>query len=171
MWPKLNTMKHFVTLAALLTSLSAFAQLPYNPDANNDGHIGAFDLTSLLSVYSGNFSNGVLSEGTSVLQPEILHFPEVNITDAFYNYDGSNSVVLDLSLLANNDEGHVWSIWVNTDGEELLNGTTVTLICPSGFDFGGIGFGDYFLSNAYSSSFANRFHKWVFWNGNWYKND
>lgn len=53
MWPKLNTMKHFVTLAALLTSLIALAQNPnYDPDSNGDDLIGAVDLTSLLAVYN-----------------------------------------------------------------------------------------------------------------------
>ena len=53
MWPKLNTMKHFVTLAALLTSLVALPQNPnYDPDSNGDELIGAVDLTSLLAVYN-----------------------------------------------------------------------------------------------------------------------
>ena len=46
-------MKHFVTLAALLTSLVALAQNPnYDPDSNGDDLIGAVDLTSLLAVYN-----------------------------------------------------------------------------------------------------------------------
>jgi len=53
MWPKLNTMKHFVTLAALMTSLIALAQNPnYDPDSNGDDLIGAEDLVSLLGVYN-----------------------------------------------------------------------------------------------------------------------
>jgi len=49
MWPKLNTMKHFVALAALLTTFSAFAQLQH--DSNNDGCVGSEDLLSLLTEY------------------------------------------------------------------------------------------------------------------------
>ena len=46
-------MKHFVTLAALLTSLIALAQNPnYDPDSNGDDLIGAEDLVSLLGVYN-----------------------------------------------------------------------------------------------------------------------
>lgn len=53
MWPKLDTMKHFVTLAALLTSLIALAQNPnYDPDSNGDDLIGAEDLQSFLAVYN-----------------------------------------------------------------------------------------------------------------------
>ena len=53
MWPKLNTMKHFVTLSALLTSLIALAQNPnYDPDSNGDDLIGAEDLQSFLAVYN-----------------------------------------------------------------------------------------------------------------------
>ena len=55
MLPKLNTMKHFVTLAALMTLFSAFAQLPYNPDSNNDGQIGA----AFPSVWTTKLAVGV----------------------------------------------------------------------------------------------------------------
>ena len=53
MWPKLNTMKHFVTLVACLASFFALAQNPnYDPDSNGDDLIGAEDLVSLLGVYN-----------------------------------------------------------------------------------------------------------------------
>ena len=57
MWPKLNTMKHFVTLVACLASFIALAQNPnYDPDSNGDDLIGAEDLVSLLSVYNTSLS-------------------------------------------------------------------------------------------------------------------
>ena len=53
MWPKLNTMRHFVTLVACLASFIALAQNPnYDPDSNGDDLIGAEDLVSLLGVYN-----------------------------------------------------------------------------------------------------------------------
>ena len=53
MWPKLNTMKHFVTLVACFASFIALAQNPnYDPDSNGDDLIGAEDLVSLLGVYN-----------------------------------------------------------------------------------------------------------------------
>ena len=56
MWPKLNTMKHFITLTAFLVSLMAAGQNDpfWNPDANGDDLIGFTDLASLLSVYNSN---------------------------------------------------------------------------------------------------------------------
>lgn len=53
MWPKLNTMKRFVTLVACFASVIALAQNPnYDPDSNGDDLIGAEDLVSLLGVYN-----------------------------------------------------------------------------------------------------------------------
>ena len=69
-WPKLNTMKHFVTLAALLTSLVALAQtpqLPFNPDENGDGLIGVADLQSFLALYNTEFSAAVSANGIAFI--------------------------------------------------------------------------------------------------------
>lgn len=70
MLPKLNTMKHFVTLAALLTSLVALAQtpqLPFNPDENGDGLIGVADLQSFLALYNTEFSAAVTNNGIALI--------------------------------------------------------------------------------------------------------
>ena len=69
--PKLNTMKHFVTLAALLTSLSAFAQTPYNPDSDATQHIAVNDLQSILAVYGNSFSSGFVSDSASLAVLEV----------------------------------------------------------------------------------------------------
>ena len=155
-------MKHFVTLAALLTSLSAVAQLPYNPDSNNDGHIGAVDLTSLLSVYSGSFSNGVLSDGTAMAQLLVSEDPL-----PFYSFicDGTvTSWVVDLSLVEPNNNG---GIGIQVDN--AVNGTTLTLLKPKNRFYGEI--------NVSTSSGEGRLDglsgvdgfcsKVVFWNGDW----
>ena len=120
MWPKLNTMKHFVTLATLLTSLSAFAQLPYNPDANNDGQIGAFDLTSLLSVYSGSFSNGVLASGTAM----------ATYLGGYYECNSADSYVVDVYQFANDEQESDSFFYITVNG--AVNGTTIHLILPPG---------------------------------------
>ena len=168
-------MKHFVTLAALLTSLSAFAQLPYNPDANNDGHIGAVDLTSLLSVYSGNFSNGVLGEGTSILEPNIQNydpelFGQLQVSEAYFNWDGSTSFVIDLSFAALNEPLEViWQFHLLSQGQDWINGTTMTAIIPPG-NFNDLLVDDVPLMLNTAGYQVNRFYKWVYWNGNWYRN-
>ena len=64
-------MKHFVTMAALLTSLSAFAQAPYNPDSDANQHIGVNDLQSILAVYGNSFSSGFVSDSASLALLEV----------------------------------------------------------------------------------------------------
>lgn len=167
-------MKHFVTLAALLTSLSAFAQLPYNPDANNDGHIGAFDLTSLLSVYSGNFSNGVLGEGTLMAAMDSTVFDNGQVKYEFsINGSNANSWVVDLSLVPTSLPQNMLEI----SASEIPNGTTLTILKPTnwlydypvityassidGPDFNGEFYG------AFSAPFLGFYAKMVFWNGQW----
>ena len=63
--PKLNVMKHLMTLVALLVSTAAVAQIPtfpWNPDGNGDGVIGSSDLIELLTVYGQEFQNAIVSE-------------------------------------------------------------------------------------------------------------
>jgi len=172
MWPKLNTMKHFVTLAALLTSLSAFAQLPYNPDANNDGHIGAFDLTSLLSVYSGNFSNGVLGEGTEMAELEVYDWAAVFKG----NSTAINSWVVDLSLIPSYLPDNVFTGPIELDFPDIVNGTTVTILKPSNWvsTYGSNSIsastftGDFFWGEITGLDGSESFcAKLVFWNGEW----
>ena len=64
MWPKLYTMRHLLTMSALLISSLAMGQNNpfWNPDANGDDLIGFTDLASLLSVY--NSSIGIDSSVT-----------------------------------------------------------------------------------------------------------
>ena len=65
MWPKLNPMKHLLTLTALLISslaMGQFPNLPYNPDENGDGLIGVVDLQGLLANYGNEFASAVVSE-------------------------------------------------------------------------------------------------------------
>ncbi|MDA0940909.1 MAG: hypothetical protein O2990_07890 [Bacteroidetes bacterium] len=172
-------MKHLITLVALLTSLSAIAQLPYNPDANNDGHIGAVDLTSLLSVYSNNFSNGVLSEGTSILVPNFNYYdsenyPTLQYGEAYFNWDGSTSFVIDLSFAAWNPENSLvtnWQFWLSSQNQDWINGTTMTAIIPDGW-FNYLFVDEVPLALDFETGLpqVNRFFKWVYWNGNWYRN-
>lgn len=68
-------MKHFVTLAALLTSLVALAQnpltpnfpFPYNPDGNADGYIGLNDMLDLLSVYGQEYPESFYGDSTGAV--------------------------------------------------------------------------------------------------------
>ena len=113
-------MKHFVTLAALLMSLSAFAQLPYNPDANNDGQIGAYDLTALLSVYSNTFSNGILSNDATM-----AYYTYFSPTEA--DFDCGEVCVCDLY-----QHGYTDNVTVNI-AIQYINGETVDVIIPPGF--------------------------------------
>ena len=131
MWPKLNTMKHFLTFATLFSSLTMLAQLPYNPDANNDGLIGAFDLTSLLSVYSNPFSNGVLGEGVVILNSSLEIPTSDNLVEHVYSdIEGSeaNSFVFDLTLF-DSCKNHNISIV-----GDFVNGMTFSLIVPPAYN-------------------------------------
>ena len=58
-------MKHLITLAALLVSTAAVAQiptLPWNPDENGDQFVGLPDLLGLLTVYGQEFQNAIVAE-------------------------------------------------------------------------------------------------------------
>ena len=177
MWPKLNTMEHLLTLATLFTSLSAFAQLPYNPDANNDGLIGAFDLTSLLSVYSNTFSNGVLGEGVSMANLEMFDIPNIGTTYIFEILgQDANSIVIDLSLIP------VDAFEMRLYALDVYNGLTLTILQPSNFNlvpFFPLGYsfetgtvdGNYELGYLFwdlNGGINNgRCFQLVYWNGEW----
>ena len=54
---KLNEMKHFLTLVALLVSTMSLAQFtPYNPDADNDQFVGAQDLLAFLPLFGEDWN-------------------------------------------------------------------------------------------------------------------
>ena len=55
--PQLNTMKHYLTLTALLVSSAITAQIswPYNPDSDGNNLIAIEDLMSLLVEYNTDF--------------------------------------------------------------------------------------------------------------------
>lgn len=59
-------MRYLVTLLLAALSFNAVGQgipqLPYNPDATEDGFIGSPDLLELLSLYGEEFSSAILSE-------------------------------------------------------------------------------------------------------------
>ena len=116
-------MKHFVTLAALLTSLSVFAQLPYNPDSNNDGHIGVIDLTSLLSVYSNSFSNGFLGSGTMMAEHSYIGI------DTYFCQSDDDQPITSWVVDGNIEFAAGWpSFAVLVD--PVVNGTTIHLLLP-----------------------------------------
>ena len=162
-------MKHFVAMAALLTSLSAFAQLPYNPDANNDGHIGAFDLTSLLSVYSGGFSSGFLDAGT--MMADFTYTTGGAYFSCYSSYEQpTTSWVVD---------GHLWS----SSGlleyspavtiDPVVNGTTIHfLIPPNGTWEISVVAVPLDSAAGYTShpvmTSTHDIYKIVWWNGDWY---
>ena len=82
MWPKLNTMKHFVTLVACFTSFIGLAQNPnYDPDYNGDAFIGVTDLTSLLSIYN-----------SSVYDEEynVVYFQDLPVIGENMSWDGED---------------------------------------------------------------------------------
>lgn len=169
-------MKHFVTLAALLTSLSAVAQLPYNPDANGDGLIGAFDLTSLLSLYSGNFSNGVLGEGAAMASME---FVEDGFGGGVYFFQcngyQASSFVIDLSLVDLSQYGGFDYPAIEILWESVYNGATLIFLRPTNwghpYTFPICSILD--ESTAFCGSlggfdsYLGRCDKLVFWNGEW----
>ena len=173
---KLDPLKQFLSLLAFAISFSALAQLPYNPDSNNDGHIGAVDLTSLLSVYSNNFSNGVIGEGTSILEPYIQNYDPENSEEpqypsAYFFWDGSTSFVIDFSFVSESVTpwGDYWTFWVDRNDQEWINGTTMTAIIPYG------SYNDILVDSGEHSLGVNgtnlhRFIKWVYWNGYWHRN-
>ena len=164
-------MKRLVALMICAVSFGAAAQstnLPYNPDANNDGLIGAFDLTSLLSVYSGNFSNGILGEGTAIVGPPPLGISYIICT-------GFSSYVVDLYQFVPDVFASFPQILVYSP----MNGTTVSIIIPeSGID-------QIFISSLKSdevfpsddteidlfnkNNYAGNFTKLVYWNGVWHQ--
>ena len=116
-------MKHFVTLAALLTSLSAFAQLPYNPDENGDGLIGVVDLQGLLANYGNEFASAVVSEdGESALvyvgemgYYECKH--SCNQLPGFWSLPSGEDLVPVFSVL--NAAGYTWTWLSMTDFREF----------------------------------------------------
>ena len=166
-------MKHFLTLAALLTSLSPFAQLPYNPDANNDGLIGAFDLQSLLSVYSNPFSNGVLGEGVVIAEP-CSSWTVGNVVYHSYNcldLEQASSFVFDLTVFSSsfNHQLLISGDWVNgmtfsffvpptAAGSSLSNNSYSGHISQSGDCCN-----DFYLTNP--NPFIGKLTKFVWWNG------
>lgn len=168
-----NHMNRFFTLLLAASSLSAFGQLPYNPDANDDGHIGAVDLTALLSVYSGNFSNGVLSDGTVVVTPEVFNIGWY-VGDYFLN-EGATSFVIDLNILKDIEPNAAdWGINVFGSNATIVNGSTLTILYPGDFK-PTIYWGLYDETTGSfeidPSASANRFVKWVWWNGEWFQSD
>ena len=162
-------MKHFVTLAVLLTSLSAFAQLPYNPDANNDGQIGAFDLTSLLSVYSTSFSNGVLGEGTEMAFFNPIEIGNGNYYYLFETYTTASHWIVDLSLV---QVPLADDIAIQVSGG--VNGVTLTILKPTDWTYNYISLITYLeggeeIYGALTGlgSVYGRCMQLVFWNGEW----
>ena len=76
--PKLDVMKHLMTLVALFGSFALMAQLPYNPDANGDGLIGVADLQGLLATYGSEFENVIVAEDgeSALLQVGMMNYFE-----------------------------------------------------------------------------------------------
>ena len=164
-------MKHFVTLAALLTSLSAFAQLPYNPDADNNGTIGASDLTALLSVYGNGFSNGVLGVGSTMATLDMPFGSDYPYY--LYNFNGygcCSSFVVDLTLIPQ-------SVVLAEDADinlnigDLYNGLTITFMVPGYWG----GYNPVYYNGElesieiqFSLSAISSFQQVVWWNGQWF---
>lgn len=89
-------MKHIFIVASLLFSLSCYAQLPYNPDANNDLLINTGDLTEFLTLFGQSFLAEGLVEvengGTSAatIEEARLNFDISLFSDSSMNIDGSD---------------------------------------------------------------------------------
>ena len=64
-------MRYLVTLLLAALSFNAVGQgipqLPYNPDATEDGFIGSPDLLELLSLYGEEFSSAIFLKTKKVL--------------------------------------------------------------------------------------------------------
>ena len=167
---------------SFLSSAVAVAQLPYNPDANSDGLIGAYDLTSLLSLYSNSFSNGLLETGTQMATLANTPFQE----EMFYVDNSANSWVVDLTGSDGQEDFYLFSLHQEGNQlDELFNGLTVTFIhsepayrvfiikytvnynATIDQDWSTIPLGPDAAGN---DSFAtpNHFTKVVFWNGLWH---
>ena len=165
-------MKHFVTLAALLTSVSAVAQLPYNPDANNDGQISVYDLTSVLSVYGGSFSSQ-----TQLALHMSEYYPDYDVETAPSNasqwWCESSEPVYSWLVDFNQHQLGVLtdaSIIIN---HTLVNGMSVTVLAPENngqFCYVSVlstTSDDHTDFNYYGSQ--SRVYKLVYWNGEWYR--
>jgi len=74
-------MKSISLLICLFLSATCWAQLPYNPDANNDGVINTGDLTQFLTLFGSSF----LAEG--VVQIENGGTSAASIDEARQNFD------------------------------------------------------------------------------------
>lgn len=105
----------FTGIAFFGISLFASAQLPYNPDQNNDQVINGADLTSFLSVYGGSFlSDGIVpveSGGTGAADAEAarLNLELSYFTDSILNIGGEEQaygyVSAGLRVIGNVAEG------------------------------------------------------------------
>ena len=95
MWPKLNTMKHFVTLVACFTSFIALAQNPnYDPDSNGDNLIGVADLASLLAVYNTMLPIDSLN---------VAYFTDLD-TVGYYDGEAMHGLPLDADVVVQNPD-------------------------------------------------------------------
>lgn len=89
-------MKHLLIVAGLFFSFNCFAQLPYNPDANNDLLINTGDLTEFLTLFGQSFLAEGLVEvengGTSAatIEEARLNFDISLFSDSSMNIDGSD---------------------------------------------------------------------------------
>ena len=112
-------MRYLITLLFAALSLNAVGQgipqLPYNPDATEDGFIGSPDLLELLSLYGEEFSSAILSEDQ---ESAIVYMGNSDIFSCrlscsvlpgnwwLMTIDEAGLVIEDLELLLDDDE--VW---------------------------------------------------------------
>ena len=109
-------MKHLITLAALLVSTAAVAQipaLPWNPDENGDQFIGLPDLLGLLTVYGQEFENAIVAEDGESAIMFIGYFMEYPLcAQACKNLPGIWQLpkIEDLGLVWDevNSDSHTW---------------------------------------------------------------
>ena len=161
MWPKLNTMKPFVTLVACLASFIGLAQNPnYDPDSNGDNLIGAEDLQSFLAVYNTILTSeqatiGYVTDFDSIGSLDMIGFEALTI----YAVPDSVDVVL-------------WPpepLYANSRAALDLNTTNKTVLTVEG---GSLGVAFSVLENRYvqlhRSPAYPTLRTWVSLDGRWY---
>lgn len=123
-------MKYIFILSAVAIAWAAplRAQTPYNPDADENHSITAYDLTSLLSVYGLPFSSAFLSDGAILLENQGGCCPEYFVPP--YETEAT-TFVFDGNLVT----GNPWDFVIAFQDLELVNGMTLVLILADEQDY------------------------------------
>ncbi|MDA8607001.1 hypothetical protein N9L13_08240 [Flavobacteriales bacterium] len=99
-------MKHLFTLLALIATMTARAQAPYNPDTDGDQYITTQDLMSMLAVFGGPFT------------PNYFDTEEICIVGVDYCFDTSE--IPPITFQSYSDEIDAYDGWEYPDSHSFL---------------------------------------------------